>query len=138
MAVRSISTAERRARLAVRHHLAPQHRAGEVVDAARGVVGLHGTDAGTVVLSAAARVNDLDLAELGRALYVDRTLIRLLGMRRTVWVVPTDVAPIVQHASGLPLLPVERRRLVKFIETGGLADDGEKWLRAAEKATIVA
>src|SRR5436190_6110990 len=136
--MRVVTVGERRARLAVRHRLAPPARATDVVAAGAAVVGLHATDPGTVVLSAVAWVRALDLADFDRALYVDRTLVRLLGMRRTMFVVPRDIAPIVQHASGLPLVPVERRRLVGFVEQGGLAEDGERWLRAAEKATVAA
>ena len=40
--VRRIEVAERRARLARRHRLAPGHRAGDVVEAARSMVCLHG------------------------------------------------------------------------------------------------
>ena len=33
-----------------------------------------------------------------RALYEDKTLIRLLGMRRTVFVTTLDIAPVIQAA----------------------------------------
>lgn len=49
--VRTVSDVERRSRLARRHHVAPQHRAPDVVTAARDVVALHATDPSTVFLS---------------------------------------------------------------------------------------
>ena len=48
--------AQRRARLGVRHHLAPSAQAPDVVAATRGMLALHGTDPATVYLSAWARV----------------------------------------------------------------------------------
>ena len=42
--IRPVSVAERRARLALRHHLAPGTRAGPVAGAVADIIGLHGTD----------------------------------------------------------------------------------------------
>ena len=50
---RPVGVAERRARLAARHHLAP--RAATVPDAVADIIGLHGTDPASVYLSAWAR-----------------------------------------------------------------------------------
>ena len=50
------------------------------------MVVLHATDPATVHLSVAARVPGSEVAGTERALYDDRTLIRMLGMRRTVFV----------------------------------------------------
>src|SRR2546421_8116072 len=97
--MRTFDTAERRARLAVRHHLAPAHRAAGVLDATDGVVCLHATDPATVYLSAAARVEDLTRDDVDRALYTDRTLVKHLAMRRTLWVVRREVLPVLQAAA---------------------------------------
>ena len=83
---------ERRARLARRHRLAPGHRAADVVDATRSIVCLHGTDPSTVYLSARARVDGMRVADLERALYADRSLVKHLAMRRTLFVFPRDDA----------------------------------------------
>ena len=53
--MRMVSPAERRARLAVRHHLAPAARAGSVASAVAGMIALHGTDPASVYLAAWAR-----------------------------------------------------------------------------------
>ena len=79
---------ERRARLARRHRLAPESRATTSLDAARAVVVLHSTGPDTVFLSTWARTTDFEVADLEHALYDERTLVRMLGMRRTLWVVP--------------------------------------------------
>ena len=68
-AIRAVGLAERRARLATRHHLAPGERAGTVAAAVAGVVALHGTDPASVYLSARARTRDVDKAAIEHALY---------------------------------------------------------------------
>jgi hypothetical protein len=48
-----IMVQQRRARLALRHHLAPAARASGPVEVARDLVALHGTDPASVFLAAA-------------------------------------------------------------------------------------
>jgi Winged helix DNA-binding domain len=136
--VRRLDNRERRARLGVRHHLAPKARVADVVSIAGDLVGLHGSDPATVFLSAAARLKRPARAvgALEEALYDDRTIVRTLCMRRTMFVVPLDLVPIVQAACTDALVPGERTRLVKMIEEGGIAADGARWLRKVEAATI--
>jgi Winged helix DNA-binding domain len=138
--VRRVSDGERRDRLALRHRLAPASRADDVTALAGDLVGLHGTDPATVFLSAAARLRDPDdaVAALERALYDDRTLVRTLCMRRTMFVVPRDLVPVVQAACTDALVPGERRRLVRMIEENGIADDGARWLKDVEERTLAA
>ena len=131
-----IGPAERRARLSVRHHLAPGARAADVVAAVRGVLVLHATDPATVHLSARARVAVPEVAELEKALYDDRRLVRMLGMRRTVFVVPVATAPVVQAACTRAVAVTERRKTVQFVRDGGLSDDPETWLAAVADATV--
>ena len=132
----SISVAERRARLSVRHHLAPGAQAPDVVTAVRGMLVLHATDPATVHLSARARVAGHLVAELEKALYDDRRLVRMLGMRRTVFVVPVETAPVVQAACTRAVAVTERRKTVQFVRDGGISDDPEGWLAAVEEATV--
>ena len=74
-----IGVGERRARLAVRHHLAPAARAADVVTVARDLVALHATDPSTVYLAAWARLRTPAVEDVSRAIYDDRALVRLLG-----------------------------------------------------------
>jgi hypothetical protein len=130
-----ITTAERRARVAVRHHVSPEHRVSSAVDAARGMVCLHATDPATVYLSAWARVTEPSLELLDRPLYEDRQLLRILAMRRTMFVVPTDEAPVLQAAASLGVARVERRRNEQYAAMLGV-DDPERWMRDAEEAAV--
>ncbi len=136
--MQTIEIAERRARLARRHRLAPGERAGDVVEATRSIVCLHGTDPATVYLSARARVDGMTVADLERELYRERSLVKVLAMRRTLFVFPRDGVGAAVAGAGERTAGAERRRLIKEVEAEGLHRDGERWLGAAEKAVIAA
>jgi hypothetical protein len=136
--VRRITDRERRARLAVRHHLATQAKARDVVALADRMVGLHSTDPATVFLAAVARLKRPAVDAVERALYDDRRVVRTLCMRRTLFVVPVELVPVVQAAVTDALVPPERRRTVRMIEEEGIARDGARWLRQAEAETMAA
>ena len=129
-----VDVAQRRARLGVRHLLAG--RAETVEEAATSMVGLHASDPVTVYLSARARVADFVHEDLERSLYERKTMVRMLGMRRTLFVVPVDLAAVMDEACAKILVPPERRRLLAMIEDQGLARDGARWLRRVERRTM--
>jgi DNA glycosylase AlkZ-like len=133
-----IGVAERRARLSVRHHLAAPAQAPDVVTATRDLLALHATDPVTVYLSAWARVTGHLVPELEKALYDDRVLVRMLGMRRTLFVVPVELAPVVQAACTRAIAARERRQTEKFLVEGGITDDPGPWLAPVEAATVAA
>lgn len=130
--------AERRARLARRHGLAPGQRAGEVAEAAGRVVCLHATDPGTVYLSAWARVDGMSVGDLDRALYDERSLVKHLAMRRTLFVFPRETLPQAQAGASARVAAAERRRLARDVEKAGLHRDGDKWLSRAGGAVVAA
>jgi hypothetical protein len=136
--VRTIGDEERRARLGVRHHLA--RRARTVDEATSAMVGLHSSDPATVYLSAWARVDRFAPSDLEGALYERRSLVRMLGMRRTLFVVPRDVAAFMDEACTKALAPPERRRLVRMLEEQGVAPAGrgERWLGRVLRRTLAA
>ncbi len=136
--MRTIGIEQRRARLAVRHHLA--NAARSVEEATVGVVALHSSDPTTVFLSARARVRGFAPSDLEDALYERRSLVRLLGMRRTLFVVPRDLAAAVDEACTKALAPPERRRLIGMLEEQGIAPAGKggRWLERVATATMEA
>ncbi len=99
------------------------------VEAARGVVCLHATDPATVYLSTWARLREPSLEAVERELYEERRLVRMLAMRRTLFVVPTDEAPVLQAAASLDVARTERRRNEQLVAMLG-EDDPAGWLRA--------
>jgi len=133
---RRIGVGERRARLAVRHRLASESGAAAVTDVADALVALHSTDPATVYLSVAARQREPDFPAIERALYEERTLVRILGMRRTIFVVPRDLVAVVHASTTRAIAAEQRRRLTRTLEDyGGIADAGE-WLRRVEAACL--
>jgi hypothetical protein len=134
--VRRIGVAERRARLLRRHHLGPADRAPDVTTAAGGLVGLHASDPVTPYLAAVARVDGLRVTDVEHALYEERSALRMLGMRRTMFVVPVDLAPVVHAACTRAIAVRERKRLVQLVEQAGVADDAERWVEEANDATM--
>jgi len=137
--VRSITVEERRARLAQRHRLAAGARVDDdPVAIARSVVVLHATDPATVVLSTIQRMRTPDPAAVERALFEDRTLVRMLAMRRTLWTVPAADIAVVQRSSGDAVAAAERKKLIKLLEEAGVAKDGARFLRRAEDKALAA
>jgi Winged helix DNA-binding domain len=135
---RQISDAERRARLGTRHRLAPAAHAPDVRDVADSLVALHSTDPASVFLSANARMDNATVAGIEKALYDDRALVRILGMRRTLFVVPVTLVPVVHAACTRAIAATQRRRYAGLIEEAGIADDGAAWLDRVGDATMVA
>src|SRR5580693_7012656 len=133
-AIRPVSVAERRARLAVRHHLGA--RAATVADAAADIIGLHGTDPASVYLAAWARTSSADQAAIEHALYTERALVRMLGMRRTMFVVPVGLAPVIQAACTDQIAERMRRDLARRVQDSGIAADGGSWLKEVGEATV--
>ncbi|MFL6295905.1 MAG: DNA glycosylase AlkZ-like family protein, partial [Actinomycetes bacterium] len=133
--MRRMGVEERRARLGLRHHLATTARAG-VVEAARDLVGLHATDPGTVYLAARARMAVPEVTAVEEALYEDRTLVRILGMRRTMFVEPVELMPVVQAACTDAIAVQQRRLLVDLVGRAGLADDPPAWIEEVEAAAV--
>jgi hypothetical protein len=133
--MRRIGIEERRARLGLRHHLAGTARAG-VVEVARDLVGLHATDPATVYLAARARTLDPRVEPVEQALYEDRALVRILGMRRTMFVEPVELMGVVQAACTDAIAIQQRRLLVDLVGRAGLADDPPGWIEEVEKVAV--
>ncbi|WP_433324920.1 winged helix DNA-binding domain-containing protein [Spirillospora sp. CA-294931] len=134
--MRSITAAERRARLAVRHRLATESRAeggaAGVTGVARSLVALHATDPATVFLSVAARSGAATPADVEAALYEERSLLRMLAMRRTMFVVPVELVPALQASCADALAVRQRRTYAGYIEQAGVVPDAGPWLDEVE------
>jgi len=134
--LRAVGVAERRARMAIRHHLAPGERAGTVAAAVAGVVALHGTDPASVYLAARARTSKVDKSAIEHDLYEERSLVRMLGMRRTMFVVPADLAPVIQAACTDQIAERLRRQLAQVVQEAGVAPDAAIWLKEVGEGTV--
>ncbi|MFF0735030.1 winged helix DNA-binding domain-containing protein [Streptomyces chartreusis] len=136
--VRYIGTAERRARLGLRHRLTGATRAADPAQVADSLVALHGTDPATVYLAVGARLTDpaRTVAETERALYEERTLVRMHGMRHTVFVFPTELTAVVHASTGLAVAARERASLIKSMAKAGAPDAA--WLAEVEESALAA
>ncbi|MFE3457327.1 winged helix DNA-binding domain-containing protein [Nocardiopsis aegyptia] len=131
-----VSDQERRARLVRRHLLAPGTRADRVEEVAASLIGLHATDPASVYLSARARMREPSVGAVERALYDDRSLHRMMAMRRTMFVVPDHLAHAVHESTGRAIAARERRGAQKFL-LDGLGWTAERYA-AAEESVIAA
>ena len=100
------------------------------------MVCLHATDPVTVYLSAWARVHHMQVSDLERALYGERSLVKHLAMRRTLFVFPRDTLGPAQAGASNRVADSERRRLIRDVENAGLHRDGGSWLSAAAEEVL--
>jgi len=136
--VHRVDVDERRTRLVRRHRLTPADRASGALEAARSVVVLHSTDPVTVFLSVHARTSGVAPGDIERALYDDRSLVRVLCMRRTLFAVPRELVPVVYAACTQTIATRERRRLEGMILDSGISTRPAAWLVRASKAALEA
>jgi DNA glycosylase AlkZ-like len=134
--MRHLDDAERRTRLARRHALSPAHRAPDPLAATRAMTVLHATEPATVHLSLQARVDGLTVADVDRVLYDERTVVKQLAMRRTLFCFPRELLPAAWGSASARVAAQLRPRLAKEVEAGGLAEDGAAWLDAACAAVL--
>lgn len=134
--MRTISDAERRHRIGVRHALAPQHRVSSTEEVTRAMTVLHSTEYASVHLAVAARSEGVTPEHVDAALYDDRAVVKQLAMRRTLFVFPRDLLPAAWGSAAARVATAERRRIAKAIAGAGIAADGEAWLDAASAAVL--
>lgn len=89
---------------------------------------LHATEAPSVYLSLAARTEGVTVTDVDRALYDDRSLVKQLAMRRTLFVFPRDLLPAAWGAPSARVAAVESRKIARNVVDDGRAKDGEQWL----------
>ncbi len=133
--VRRISAEQRRARLARRHHLAPNDLATAVRTAVDDLVAVHSSDPASVFVGLAVRAKNATVASIERELYETRSIVRMLGMRRTVHVVDVALVPIVHASSARAVAARERKRTLDFVERAGIPD-AQRWLAKLEAQTL--
>ena len=133
--VRHVPDAERRARLAARHALAPGSRVRTPLDAARAVVALHATEPASVYLAVLARTQGVRLADVDAALYDDRTIVKQLAMRRTLFAFPRETLPAAWGSASARVAVAEHGRLTKSLRQGGISDP-DAWLADAREQVL--
>ncbi|MCU7729981.1 winged helix DNA-binding domain-containing protein [Actinoplanes sp. KI2] len=131
--MRLVTDDERRARLAVRHALAPAFRADSPEAVTRAMTVLHATEPATVHLACRARFDACTVADLDRALYADRSLVKQLAMRRTLFVFPRDLLPAVWPSASARVAGAEQARVTRDVVRSGMPAD---WLTRARAEVL--
>jgi hypothetical protein len=117
----------RRARIARRHGLDPAHRHVSIEAAAAAMTALHATEAATPYLALHARIESLTVDDVATVLYDERSLVRVMAMRRTLWIVGRDLVPAVIGSAGRRVADVQRRGTMKeAVELEGAL--GPNWI----------
>ena len=133
--VTTFTERDRRARLVSRHHLAGT--APDVERAADALLAVHATDPATVYLSLLARCGSASLAAVATALYDSRALVRMMAMRRTMFVVPVDLVAVVHHAASLGVAARMRAtllsQLARLPTEPAIDGDLTDWLEDVER-----
>ncbi|MGB6245065.1 MULTISPECIES: winged helix DNA-binding domain-containing protein [Gordonia] len=130
-----ITVAQRRARLQRRHLLdgGAGRRPADVADA---VVALHATVPSTVHLSVWARGGAVDPGVVETALYDDRSLVKQLVMRRTLFVMTRPVLADAVGAVGPRVAASERTNMLRDLRREDGPPDPEAWLADARRAVL--
>ncbi len=136
--MQTIDVAERRTRLAVRHRLEPGHRAAGVVDATESMVCLHASDPSDRLTFGLERVDGIAVPGAWNARStLDRSLVKHLSMRRTLFVFPRRRWPSRKRAPA-GASPTQTCRLIRHVEEAEPAEDGEHWLKRASDQVLAA
>ncbi|KAA1420038.1 winged helix DNA-binding domain-containing protein [Mumia zhuanghuii] len=128
---------QRRHRLVVRHRVGapPPATPPSVEEIVDGVLVLHATDPATVYLSVLARSSAATLDDVREAMYARRSIVRVLAMRRTLFVAGLDDVPVIHAAASLGVARRLRTRLLKelrTVPTDPPVPDPEAWLALVE------
>jgi len=125
----------RRARFQ-RRHLLDGTVGTPVVEIADAVVGLHATTASTVHLSAWARNGEITPHDVDSALYDDRTVVKQLAMRRTLFVMSRPILADAVGAVGSRVAASERTNMLRDLRRDDGPADPEGWIDQARSAVL--
>jgi len=78
----------------------------------------------------------LPVEDVERALYDDRSVVKQLAMRRTLFVFPRDLLPATWGSAAARVAEQQHQQVLKFVVRGGVADDPESWAEEAYAETL--
>ena len=86
------------------------------------MVVLHGTDPASLFLQARARMAVSSPASIEHEMYDEPTVLRLLAMRRTLFLVSLDDVPTIHAAASRAISEAERKRTLAMLSGAGISD----------------
>ncbi|MFC6153509.1 winged helix DNA-binding domain-containing protein [Nocardioides yefusunii] len=126
-----VTDVTRRALIAVRHGLAPGHRHPSITAATAVMTAWHATEAYTVPLAVAARVDGVGLTDVEQALHAadpaERILVKQLAMRRTLFAFDRATLPAVWASAASRTAATQAATLFKALVASGVTDDAQRW-----------
>jgi hypothetical protein len=129
---------ERRARIGLRHRLAAGTQVSSVAEAAAALVVIHASDSPSVFLQARARMTTSSPADIEREMYEERSVLRVLAMRRTLFLVPVGDVPMVHAAASRAVAETERKRTIAMLTKAGVGPDPAALLEELEAVGLAA
>jgi len=109
-----------------------------MAEAAGAVVAIHASDSPSVFLQARARMTTSSPADIERELYEERTALRMLAMRRTLFLVPVQDVPMVHAAASRAVAEAERKRTIARLTEAGISPDPAAMLEELEAVGLAA
>jgi hypothetical protein len=88
---------------------------------------LHATEPASVHLAAWAR-SSASRDDVDEALYVERSIVKQLAMRRTVFAFPRELLPAVWGSASARVAAQQFRQLAGEVVRAGITTDGEAWV----------
>jgi len=122
----------------LRHRLAAGTQVSTVAEAAAALVVIHASDSPSVFLQARARMTTSSPADIVRQLYEERTALRMLAMRRTLFLVPVQDVPMVHAAASRAVAETERKRTIARLTEVGIGPDPAAMLEELEVVGVAA
>jgi hypothetical protein len=109
-----------------------------VAEAAAALVVIHASDSPSVFLQARARMSTPSPADIERELYEERSVLRVLAMRRTLFLVPIEDVPMVHAAASRAVAETERKRTIAMLTEADIGPDPAALLEELEVAGLAA
>ncbi|MFX0167678.1 MAG: winged helix DNA-binding domain-containing protein [Candidatus Hodarchaeota archaeon] len=100
-----------------KHHLTKNSKIDDIIQITEHICGLHSTDLKTSYLSLFARTKVFKKIDLERELYKNKTLGRIRGMRRTLFIQTKNMIPII-HAATFGII---ENSFEKYMEVRGVS-----------------
>jgi len=101
-----------------------------VAEATSAMTCLHATEPASVHLAAHAR-SGASIDDIDAALYRERSVVKQLAMRRTVFVFPCGLLPAVWGSAAARVAAQQRSQLARDVVKAGITDDGPAWVETA-------
>ena len=112
--------------LLTKQHLTPETRGMDVLQVVEDIVALHATAATTPYLSLWSRMDGFERQQFEAELYDKRTLVRVLCMRQTMFIVATQGMHVVFQAMRKRLHKQHTRQMHQLLVWAGLCAEGKE------------